>query len=387
MTGLFSSPVLEEDFLRIDEYNALKGLAKGAIKRGRSGLSYRDYNRDAGSKLGYRMETPTDIVTDPFQALKFTLGRAEIVRDGDRVVVADEFDFDSPENISEKSLLDKIKFLADRTGQYFADDISAYGLAHSVGEVFNPKGSGPSFRIGLGSAKDLGISDEQFTDLPTLEDYNSRYAGRIKQRMAEGGTIPKDMYRQDGSMKSAQGFLGPVKNLETGKTMTELSIDLEMGGKNVQIPTMVPTLTAEEIKTLQSQDWEGKAKDLPRSIVRKAVDHARKRMDAGLNPFYQDGEERQAKAKGGKVDKKKMKCNKPKRTPNHPKKSHVVKACKDGKEKIIRFGEQGAKTAGKPKAGESKRMKAKRKSFKARHRKNIKRGNMSAAYWADKVKW
>ncbi len=94
-----------------------------------------------------------------------------------------------------------------------------------------------------------------------------------------------------------------------------------------------------------------------------------------------------AVAKGGKIDKKKMKCNKPRRTPNHPKKSHVVKACKDGKEKIIRFGEQGAKTAGKPKAGESKRMKAKRKSFKARHRKNIKRGNMSAAYWADKVKW
>jgi len=94
-----------------------------------------------------------------------------------------------------------------------------------------------------------------------------------------------------------------------------------------------------------------------------------------------------AVAKGGKVDKKKMACNKPRRTPNHPKKSHVVKACKDGKEKIIRFGQQGAKTAGKPKAGESKRMKAKRKSFKARHRKNIKRGNMSAAYWADKVKW
>ena len=79
--------------------------------------------------------------------------------------------------------------------------------------------------------------------------------------------------------------------------------------------------------------------------------------------------------------------NKPKRTPSHPKKSHVVKACEGGKEKIIRFGEQGAKTAGKPKAGESARMKAKRKSFKARHRKNIKRGKMSAAYWADKVKW
>ena len=56
-------------------------------------------------------------------------------------------------------------------------------------------------------------------------------------------------------------------------------------------------------------------------------------------------------------------------------------------EKIIRFGEQGASTAGKPKAGESARMKAKRKSFKARHGKNIAKGKMSAAYWADKVKW
>tara|TARA_R110000751_G_scaffold26197_1_gene70447 strand:+ start:576 stop:773 length:198 start_codon:yes stop_codon:yes gene_type:complete len=55
--------------------------------------------------------------------------------------------------------------------------------------------------------------------------------------------------------------------------------------------------------------------------------------------------------------------------------------------KLIRFGEQGASTAGKPKAEESDKMKAKRKSFKARHAKNIKKGKMSAAYWADKVKW
>ena len=88
-----------------------------------------------------------------------------------------------------------------------------------------------------------------------------------------------------------------------------------------------------------------------------------------------------------RVDKKKLKCNTPKRTPGHPKKSHIVKACENGKEKIIRFGEQGAKTAGKPKAGESERMKKKRASFKARHAKNIKKGKMSAAYWADKVKW
>ena len=79
--------------------------------------------------------------------------------------------------------------------------------------------------------------------------------------------------------------------------------------------------------------------------------------------------------------------NKPKRTPKHPKKSHVVVAKEGDKVKTIRFGEQGASTAGKPKAGESETMKKKRASFKARHGKNIKKGKMSAAYWADKVKW
>ena len=79
--------------------------------------------------------------------------------------------------------------------------------------------------------------------------------------------------------------------------------------------------------------------------------------------------------------------NKPKRTPKHPKKSHVVVAKEGDNVKTIRFGEQGASTAGKPKAGESDKMKKKRASFKARHGKNIKKGKMSAAYWADEVKW
>lgn len=79
--------------------------------------------------------------------------------------------------------------------------------------------------------------------------------------------------------------------------------------------------------------------------------------------------------------------NIPKRTPNHPTKSHIVLAQEGDTIKLIRFGEQGAKTAGKPKKGESERMKKKRKSFKSRHRKNIAKGKLSAAYWADKVKW
>lgn len=86
-----------------------------------------------------------------------------------------------------------------------------------------------------------------------------------------------------------------------------------------------------------------------------------------------------------RVSKKDLKCNKPRRTPGHKTKSHIVKACSGGKEKIIRFGQQGVSGAGKnPKTAAQK---ARRKSFKARHAKNIAKGKMSAAYWANKVKW
>lgn len=90
---------------------------------------------------------------------------------------------------------------------------------------------------------------------------------------------------------------------------------------------------------------------------------------------------------GERLSKENLTPNKPKRTPGHPTKSHVVLAKENGKEKLIRFGEQGAKTAGAPKKGESDKMKKKRASFKARHAKNIKKGKMSAAYWADRAKW
>jgi hypothetical protein len=78
--------------------------------------------------------------------------------------------------------------------------------------------------------------------------------------------------------------------------------------------------------------------------------------------------------------------NKPKRTPSHPTKSHVVVAKQGDQIKTIRFGQQG--TSGSPKKkGESQADRNRRKSFKARHAKNIAKGRMSAAYWADKEKW
>ena len=77
--------------------------------------------------------------------------------------------------------------------------------------------------------------------------------------------------------------------------------------------------------------------------------------------------------------------NKPKRTPNHPTKSHVVVAKEGDKVKTIRYGQQGVSGAGKNPS--TTKEKARRKSFKARHAKNIAKGKMSAAYWANKSKW
>lgn len=77
--------------------------------------------------------------------------------------------------------------------------------------------------------------------------------------------------------------------------------------------------------------------------------------------------------------------NKPKKTPSHPTKSHVVVAKEGDKIKTIRFGQQGVKGAGKSPSTAAE--KARKKSFKARHAANIKKGKMSAAYWADKAKW
>jgi hypothetical protein len=81
------------------------------------------------------------------------------------------------------------------------------------------------------------------------------------------------------------------------------------------------------------------------------------------------------------------KVNQAQRLRDSTTKSHHVMASEGGKYKYIKFGDENAQTAGKPKTGESEAMKKKRKSFKARHAKNIARGKMSAAYWADKEKW
>jgi hypothetical protein len=119
--------------------------------------------------------------------------------------------------------------------------------------------------------------------------------------------------------------------------------------------------------------------DLLKSIVKKIVDE-KKKKNYLLNYGY-IGE--------SKHDKSNLKCNKPKSDPvgsGETGKSHVVKACEGGTEKLIRFGQRGVKGSPK-KEGESEEYRSRRNRFKTRHAKNIKKGKVSAAYWADKVKW
>ena len=102
--------------------------------------------------------------------------------------------------------------------------------------------------------------------------------------LAEGGG---DMTRVDGTKKSSQGWLGPIKNNVTGQIMTEVSMGIGPEDKQKLIPLLVPTLNKKEIEILQNMKIEGNIKNIPQSIKDKAVQHAKQREVEGLNVFYE----------------------------------------------------------------------------------------------------
>lgn len=121
--------------------------------------------------------------------------------------------------------------------------------------------------------------------------YYTPQESKARRGYQVGGSVEDpSMYRSDGSKKSAQGFLGPVKNNAEGGIMTEVSVGMKINGKEMEVPTMVPTLTKKEIETLANMELEGNAKNIPESIIMKAKQHALQRIEQGLSPFYQDGE-------------------------------------------------------------------------------------------------
>ena len=126
-----------------------------------------------------------------------------------------------------------------------------------------------------------------------MESFKS-YANGGDVDIFEDQDIPADMYRRDGSIKSAEGYLGPVTNKNDGKTMTELSIGVQIDGREVEIPAMVPTLNDAEIEMLRN--IRVGIDPIPRSIQQKAVEHARPFLEAGESPFFK------GYANGGDVD-------------------------------------------------------------------------------------
>tara|TARA_B110000977_G_scaffold117123_1_gene151283 strand:+ start:1222 stop:2088 length:867 start_codon:yes stop_codon:yes gene_type:complete len=159
-----------------------------------------------------------------------------------------------------------------------------------------------------------------------------------------------------------------VEETKSGKSLDEISV------KDLANQVMMKS-RADAARKNRFKKADGIKTDLDR--LRKGL----KKYD--MRPIKAQTEEKDPALKRAGVSG----FNKPKRTPGHKSSSHIVVTKVDGKAKTIRFGQQGASTAGDPKEGESDKMKAKRKSFKARHGKNIAKGKSSAAYWADKEKW
>jgi len=132
-----------------------------------------------------------------------------------------------------------------------------------------------------------------------LRVLNMAAGGRIKRTKGGKETEDPSMYRQDGTRKSNTGYLGQVIR-DDGAVMTEYSIGVEIDGEEVEMPSLVPTLTEDEIEFLRTKE-EGTP--IPKSIVIKAKDHALPLLEAGESPFYQDPDpqERDSKDKGGEV--------------------------------------------------------------------------------------
>ena len=184
-------------------------------------------------------------------------------------------------------------------------------------------------------------------------------------------------FRELLSEKKVPHALDPNKTMKHGQKDARDRFDFDNDGDVDDL---------DKKKVMPDEITGAEKKDMTKAANKRAAGekkHTKVGMAYEMKSFREFCEEKDARLKAAGVSG----YNKAKRTPSHPTKSHVVVAKEGDKIKTIRFGEQGASTAGDPKDGESDKMKAKRKSFKARHGKNIAKGKMSAAYWADKEKW
>ncbi len=237
-------------------------------------------------------------------------------------------------------------------------------------------------------------------------------AKRLQKKMKGEGNI--EAWVQSKITKAADYLDSAADYVDSGEMKAE-SISFEVGHKAAQKSSSAAAKIRKMSTAQQAQLPKEKVKkvigtDLPRFGESVSIEDANGNTFANvvdiigpehMKPIVDDsgvwrGSKQQSVSEGKtfqyfmeKVEKSKMKCNSPKSDPvgdSLTGKSHVVKACSGGKEKIIRFGQRGVKGSPKKK-GESKEYASRRNKFKIRHAKNIARGPMSAAYWANKVKW
>ena len=152
------------EIFKDNEIDVLKDLAKEQVKQGSFQINYKNIGADITRKLSYNMELPDKMSAK--DAIATTLGTSSLRRDGDRLIVVDEYDFKKPKEEPKET--------------------SLYGMAHQVGEVLNPPGQGPSIRADLGSWKELGLDEKQFNNVPTLESYEKSIGNEDKPESWEG---------------------------------------------------------------------------------------------------------------------------------------------------------------------------------------------------------
>ena len=172
-----------KDIFNKDEHDHLRNVAAKQLAKGQHSISYKDLTPKGGAEIGYGMPMPN--LLSPKMNVQYTLGKSDIVRRGEDVLVADEYDFPARKIPTGMTPMNKVKTIVTEVA---TGKISPYGFLHLTGEAFGPhEGGGPSIRVDVGTAKSLGLSKDQMSKIPTLREYEAKHRGRINPKNIRKG--------------------------------------------------------------------------------------------------------------------------------------------------------------------------------------------------------
>jgi hypothetical protein len=278
------TPSLPEGVTKREKFN------QGGFHTGYGSPEYSSFAEAAGYEYGSSTAEDIDTLERQIKQRYFTdrgipLTKSEVKQQLKEEVVSRA---GLPVTLVQRDAQDLIKErIASELSSRLPVDVGVQGDDYSLSKTFRDDEG--SF-LSMGASTNSGDPQFNLSFRKNFEGGGKVLAALTRKKYSFGNEVRADMRRADGSVKSPRGYLGPVENTVQGGTMTEVSIGTEINGKKMEIPTMVPTLTEDEVKALSSMKLEGNAKNIPESIIIKAKEHARMRLDQGKNPFYQDGE-------------------------------------------------------------------------------------------------